>query len=188
MEEFNIDLERIKCGDEISFEQLFHEYFERICFFARDYVCDGEVARELAQETFIRLWEIRATLEDGSDIPALLFTITRNNALNYLKHLTIREKFRNYSEYQYAEQQLNFMALSDLQVEEIFKSDLQKRINEAVDDLPEKCKEVFMMSRNFGMSYKEIAVQLNISLRTVENHISEALKKLRAKINSVYQK
>lgn len=184
MEEiFNIDLQSVRSGDEITFEQIFHGYFERICFFAREYVCDEEVARELAQETFVRLWEIRATLEDGSDIPALLFTIVRNHALNYLKHLTIRDKFRQFSEQQQAERQLNLMALTDLQVEEIFKSDLQQKINEAVDDLPEKCREVFMMSRNFGMSYKEIAAQLNISIKTVENHISEALKKLRVKIN-----
>jgi RNA polymerase sigma-70 factor (ECF subfamily) len=184
---FNIDVEGLRGGDEITFEQLFHEYFERICYFARDYVSDDEVARELAQETFIKLWEIRATLEDGSDIPALLFTIVRNSALNYLKHLTIREKFRHYSENQYTERQLNLIALSDLQVEEIFKNDLQRIIDDAVDNLPEKCKEVFIMSRNYGMSYKEISLQLNISLKTVENHISEALKKLRAKINPYQQ-
>jgi RNA polymerase sigma-70 factor (ECF subfamily) len=112
-----------------------------------------------------------------------LFTIVRNNALNYLKHLTIRDKFRQFSEQQYAERQLNLMALTDLQVEEIFKRDMQQKIDEAVDDLPEKCREVFLMSRNFGMSYREIATQLNISIKTVENHISEALKKLRKKIN-----
>jgi len=178
-----IDLEMIRRGDENTFERLFHGYFERICYFARDYVCDWEVARELAQETFAKLWEIRASLEDGSDIPALLYTITRNNALNYLKHLTIREKYRNHSETKHVELQLNLMALSDLQVEEIFRHDLQKVIDEAVDDLPEKCKETFVMSRNFDMSYKEIAAQLNISVKTVENHISEALKRLRVKIN-----
>jgi RNA polymerase sigma-70 factor (ECF subfamily) len=184
MEEiFNIDLESIRDGDENTFKLLFHGYFERICCFARDYVCDVEVARELAQETFIKLWEIRTSLDDGSDIPALLFTIVRNNALNYLKHLTIRDKFRQFSEQQYAERQLNLMALTDLQVEEIFKRDMQQKIDEAVDDLPEKCREVFLMSRNFGMSYREIATQLNISIKTVENHISEALKKLRKKIN-----
>lgn len=178
-----IDPEGIRKGDEDMFEKVFHGYFERICCFARDYVSDREVAREIAQEAFIKLWEIRATLEDGSDIPALLFTITRNYALNHLKHLTIREKYRNYRERSYIEAQLNLIALSDMQVEEIFGNEMQLLINEAIDHLPEKCKEVFMMSRNFEMSYKEIAEQLNISVRTVENHIAEALKRLRAKIN-----
>ncbi|HJZ40254.1 MAG TPA: RNA polymerase sigma-70 factor [Bacteroidales bacterium] len=182
-EPIHIDLEGIRRGDEDMFEKAFHGYFEKICCFAGDYVTDREVAREIAQEAFIKLWELRATLEDGSDIPALLFTIARNYALNHLKHLTIREKYRNYSERNYVESQLNLIALSDMQVEQIFGSDMQMKINKAIDDLPEKCKEVFMMSRNFAMSYKEIAEQLNISVRTVENHIAEALKRLRAKIN-----
>jgi len=183
-ESIHIDLEGIRKGDEEMFEKVFHGYFERICCFARDYVVDREVAREIAQEAFIKLWEIRATLEDGTDIPALLFTIARNNALNHLKHVIIREKYRNYSERKYVESQLNLIALSDLQVDQIFGSDMQKLIYQAIEDLPERCKEVFMMSRNYEMSYKEIAQQLNISERTVENHIAEALKRLRAKINT----
>ena len=176
------DADKIRSGDEGTFERVFHEYFERICCFAREYVCDWEIARELAQEAFIRLWEIRNTLEDGSDIPALLFTITRNNALNYLKHLAIREKYKNFSEQQYAISQLNQMALSDLQVDLIFNNDLNNLVNEAIGELPERCKEVFIMSRRFKMSYKEIAHQLDISVKTVENHIAEALKKLRIKV------
>jgi RNA polymerase sigma-70 factor (ECF subfamily) len=179
----NFDLEGIRSGDEKAFEKVFHAYFEKVCYFAKDYVFDWEIAREIAQEAFIKIWEIRTTLEDGSDIPSLLFTITRNNALNHLKHLTIREKYRNYSERSFVESQLNLIALSDLQVDQIFGSDMQLIINQAIDDLPEKCKEVFMMSRNFEMTYKEIALQLNISIRTVENHIAEALKRLRAKIS-----
>ncbi|MBN1789075.1 MAG: RNA polymerase sigma-70 factor [Bacteroidales bacterium] len=181
-ETFRIDVDRIRKGDENAFEKVFHAYFERICCFAREYVCDWEVARELAQEAFIRLWEIRDNLDDGSDIPALLFTITRNNALNYMKHLTVRQKYSDYTKQQHLESQLNLIALSDLQVDILFRNDMQKAIHQAVDELPDRCKEVFIMSRHLGMSYKEIAQKLKISGKTVENHISEALKRLRLKI------
>lgn len=173
------DLDKIRHGDDSVFEQLFTDYFERMCCFARAYVGDWEVARELAQETFVKFWEIRETLAEDSDVEALLFTITRNHALNYLKHLSVRARYSRLSERQYLESQLNLMSLEDLQIDQIFNKELQNRLNQAISDLPDRCREVFLMSRNFDMSYSEIAQQLQISVRTVENHISEALKKLR---------
>ncbi len=173
------DIDQIRSGNEILFEQIFKSYFERICCFVHEYIIDWEGSKELAQETFVRFWEAREGLEDHSDISALLFRIARNLALNYLKHRTVVLRYQKQTEQHYLESQLNLTALMDMQVDRIFRGDLHDELHHAIAELPERCREVFLMSRNFGMSYREIATRLDISERTVENHISEALRKLR---------
>jgi len=166
-------------GDEKAFEVIFHLYFERLCYFAKDYVQDMEVSRELTQETFTRLWEIKDTLNEDSNIKSLLYTIVRNNALNYLKHEFIKKKYNKNTIDNYNRLQLNAISLSDMKIEKLTSDDLRKQIEKIVDGLPEKCRAAFIMSRNLGLSYKEIARQMDVSVNTVENHIALALKKIR---------
>jgi len=173
------DIDKVRSGNEAIFEQVFKSNFERICCFIHEYVTDWEGSRELAQETFVRFWEAREGLEDNSDIVALLFRIARNLALNFLKHRAVVNRYQKQTEQQYLESQLNLTALMDMQVNRIFTGDFHEELHQAITELPERCREVFLMSRNFGMSYREIAARLDISERTVENHISEALRKLR---------
>jgi len=182
----NIDIKAIKRGDEKAFETAFHMYFEKICFFAKDYVFDWEVAREIAQESFIKLWEIKEDIKDDTNILSLLCTVTKNNALNYLKHETVKSKFHDYTIQKYNTTQLNIVALSNLTVDKIIAEEMKQQVDKAVEKLPERCRMVFILSRNFELTYKEIAEQLNISVNTVENHIAEALKRIRGQLNSNY--
>lgn len=178
-ESVQLDPEGLKNGDHKSFEQVFFVYYNRIFYFIKNYVPDTEVARELTQETFAKLWEIRQSLHSDSTIPALLYTMARNNALNYLDHLLAQKRYIEYNQKKYYEIQLNCYALRHDTIEDIFADELQVKINTVMNSLPAKCRSVFELSRIDQLSYKEIAEKLNISVKTVENHISEALKRFR---------
>ena len=175
----------IKLGDEKAFEKIFHSYFERLCYFIKDYVIELETAREIVQETFARLWEIKDTLNENSNIPALLFTIARNNALNYLKHELTKRTYRKFVTDNYNRLHINNIVLSDLIIDQLITNEVRDQINNIIYSLPERCRTAFIMSRNMGMSYKEIAEQMDISVNTVENHISEALKRIRAGLKKI---
>ena len=173
---------QIKKGDQKAFESAFNAYYKKLLFYAKEYVIDIDIAREFVQEAFLKLWEIRNTLIDNTNLEALLFTIIRNDCLNYLKRVTVKKRYSEFTQKTFYELQLNFIALKDSTSEILLFKELQKRIDDAINELPPKCKEIFEMSRHNGMKYKEIAEKLQISPKTVENQISEALKRIRQKI------
>ncbi len=181
--ENNLDIVRgLLQGDEKSFEQVFHKYFKMIFIYAKSYVLDKEVARELAQESFLKLWEIKFQIRTDTNVSALLYTITRNNSINYLRQATANKKYIEYSKQKHYEYQLNYYALNDSTSDIIFFDELNEKIESAINNLPPKCKKVFELSRFNDLKYKEIAESLNISVKTVENQIVIALKRIHEQI------
>ena len=106
----------------------------------------------------------------------------RNNSLNYLKRVNARKRFYRYNQKTFYELQLNYLALKDETSNQLLFKELQQRIEQAIDKLPHRCKEIFLLSRYEGLKYKEIADKLKISNKTVENQIVEALKRIRKAI------
>ncbi len=158
-------------------EQLFREQFENLCNFAKAYIHDPDIAKEIVQEVFINLWTKRDSIEPGKPVKSYLFTSVRNRSLNYIRD---HKKFQSF--------------VLDVEIEEKFRSDdldmmeseeARIKIENAIQKLPEKCREVFEMSRFEEMKYNEIAVELNISVKTVEVHISKALKILREELKDL---
>jgi RNA polymerase sigma-70 factor (ECF subfamily) len=172
-------VEAIRRGDEDAFETVFHEYYNPLFNFACHYVIEKEVAREMVQDTFMILWENRSCLKQDTKLKSWLYTITRNNSLNYLKHLLVQKKHSETVRKRLVSYQLNYAALKDETSEQILFSELNKGVSQAIEKLPPKCREIFVLSRSGGLKHKEIANQLNISLKTVENQISEALSRIR---------
>lgn len=179
-------LTQIRNGNQKAFEKIFNEYYRRLFYYAREYVIDVEIAREFVQEAFLKLWENRATLNERTNFEAFLFTILRNDCLNYLKQVAVKKRYNKFSQQTIFELQLNYEALKDKTSELLFFEELRKEIDNAIEELPPKCREIFMMSRYNEMKYKEIAVKLKISVKTVENQISEALKRLRQTIKKYF--
>ncbi len=175
---------QLKKGDQKTFEKIFNEYYKKLLLYAKEYVVDLEIAREFVQEAFLKLWEIKKSLLENTNLEALLFTIIRNDCLNYLKRITVKKRYNEFTQKTFNELQLNYIALKDSTSELLFLDELQKKIDDAIAELPVKCKEIFEMSRFDGMKYKEIAEKLSISSKTVENQISEALKRIRQKIEN----
>lgn len=159
--------------DKTHFEQLFRMHFERLCSFAKQYVADMDTAQDICQKVFIRLWEKREDMDTERSITSYLFTSVKNRCLN---HIRDHKKYRS---------QLLDMECGDLEIGMAITEDhfalqeLQERIEAALATLPPKCRQVFELSRYEQKKYKEIALELDISQKTVEAHMSKAIKMLR---------
>lgn len=159
--------------DKTHFEHLFRTHFERLCSFARQYVSDLDTAQDICQKVFIRLWEKREEMDTGRSIASYLFTSVRNRCLN---HIRDHKKYRSHLlDVECGEFEIGTAITEDhFAVEE-----LQQRIDAALATLPPKCRQVFEMSRYDQKKYREIADELDISQKTVEAHMSKAIKSLR---------
>lgn len=158
-----------------NFEQVFTGFYVNLCRFAYTYVKNEEMAEEVVQELFISLWEQRDRLEIKTSVRSFLYTSVRNRALNYIRN----HKTRALHEDDFAEHQVEQV---DYIINFCEREELQSLITEAIGELPDQCRTVFELSRNEGLSYKEIAEKLSVSPKTVENQMGIALKKLRGKL------
>ena len=122
-----------------------------------------------------KLWINRERIVFGTSAKSYLFRAVRNSCLNLLKHMNVREEFR-------AAREAQIQELQRSKEDEMIVSELERKIREAVDSLPLERKKVFILSRYEGMTYAEIAAHLGISVKTVENQMSSALRTLRIEL------
>lgn len=163
----------IKAADQAAFKEAFLLYQERIFRFLCGKLYDAETAEDILQEVFIRLWEHRGNIDENRSLKAYLFTIANNLALNHIRHQHV---ILNHQKQQFASGNFDSEIPSPQMVLEFREFDVQ--LHAAIEELPEKNRIIFMMSRFDGLSYKEIAKKLNISVKTVESHIGKSLKRL----------
>ena len=161
-------------SDEKVFENLFRLYYVKLSFFANKFVNDIEVSEEIVSDTFTHLWEQRGNLKITSSSNAYLYRMVQNRCLNFLKHKKIESEYVNYL----AKHNL-LSEIPALSRNPYLEKELEEQVLKAIEDLPEKCREVFKMSRFELLKNKEIAEQLNISTKTVERHMTIALDKMR---------
>ncbi len=173
-------------GDKEAFAKIFESYYKKLVFFIKEFLNDTEVAKEIAQDTFIKLWEIKESLLPNTNITGLLYTIARNKSLNYLKQLSVTKKYLKSHSVEQNRLSLNQSSLDNNVFNFVIYNELNEKILEAIDKLPPRSKEIFKLSRNKGLSYKEIAQKLNISVNTVENLMVTTLKKLRETLKKYY--
>jgi len=170
-------LERLKKDDNKAFEILYFKYGSKLYYFAYKYLKTKEDAEGLVQDIFAKIWEIRKKLNSQQSFSSFLFTIAKNSIFN--KH---RKKL---NENAYREHlKIYFDEIYDKTENDIILSDMKKRIDKCVAKFPTKRKEIFVLSREDGLSYKEISEKLNISEKTIESHIRLALKELRAALSN----
>lgn len=146
------------------------------CGYAIRFVEDEETARDIIQECFLRFWEKRELLSAVS-VTSLLFAMVRNGCLNYLKHLSIVEKHQiEYLASIDGEERLYYADFTLDAEHKLLYDELQEQINLVIGQLPERSREIFLMSRFKGLKNREIADKLQISTTAVEKHIAKALK------------
>ena len=160
--------------DKSAFEYFFKEEYSSLCRFAFTFSKDPDDAEEVVQNCFVKLWEGRNKIEIGSSPKAYLFKMIRNASLNQIKHISIREDYKEHNE--------RVLQESEMMEEESGDTDLQDKINAAIQKMPPQRKRIFEMSRFEGLKYREIAEHLNISIKTVENHMGSAIKYLRVEL------
>lgn len=167
-------ISKIKVGDEAAFKELYKKYWPKVHNFSQLFLTSSSEIEEVVQEVFVKLWEIRYLLRPDDKFEGFLFIITRNLIFNQFR--------RSFNETNYKLTILRSINESYSIEEEMDTADLKIYITHLIEELPPRQKEVFIMSREKHLSYKEIALQLSISEKTVERHINEALKFLRKNI------
>ncbi|MBV5311674.1 MAG: RNA polymerase sigma-70 factor [Prolixibacteraceae bacterium] len=172
-------LENLKNGDPNAFESVFKFWYEPLVHFADEYISDLESARNIVQNIFMRLWEKHTLVDPDSNLKAYLYMATRNACLSHMRHLRVETAYFEKSLHNNDNLQLNYDALEELNIDQIDFSQLEKLIRETIESLPERCREVFIMSRYQEMKNKEIALKLDITVKAVEANITRALTKLR---------
>lgn len=165
----------LKAGDITAFEMLFRTYYQSLCNYAYTFVRDREEAEEIVQNTFTGVWEKRASLSIHTGVKPYLYAMVRNACLNVLKHEKIKQRHAAL-EVAVAERSSESVA------HKVEASELEQRIMEAMAKLPEQCRLVFKLSRFEDLKYSEIAAQLDISVKTVENQMGKALRVMREQL------
>lgn len=155
-----------------EFENVFRSHYEDLCAIANRYLEDLDAAEEIVQSVFVKFWEGRKDIQIQSSIKGYLVTAVRNNCLNQLKHINIREEFKAHNQ---REIDSNHIMVD----EEVEATELEEKIRASINELPEARKKIFMLSRYEGLKYKEIAEKMGISIKTVENQMGSAIKQLR---------
>lgn len=158
-----------------NFDQVYLTYYYRLHRFAKEYVLFDEEAENIVQDVFLMLWEKRLVLNIQVSMSAYLFSLVKNKCIDHLRRKIVVDEFK---------QELTFKLASLEELNHAFTSDEQidTFVQKAIDTLPERCREIFVKSRVEGKKYSEIAEELNISVNTVENQMSIALKKLRIEL------
>lgn len=168
-------LESLITGDEVAFEMIFKTYYQSLCNYAWSFLNDRDEAEEVAQSVFLTVWEKRTRLDIKSSFKSYLLTMVRNACFNILKHEKIKLKHAQY-------ETVTSSPAYEGTAQQVISNELEQRIYTAMNALPEQCRLVFKLSRFEELKYSEIAEQLDISIKTVENQIGKALRIMREEL------
>ena len=170
--------DHIRNDDQKAFERFFSIYFPRLNDFANKVVRDDDISQDIVQEVFLKVWDKRAQIQT-INIEAFLFRLVRNRCIDYIKYLRV------------VNNRIDKIRISS-KVEELYRIDfigdepyllieeeLNAKIEKTIQSLPERCREVFILSRKDGLKNKEIAEKLDISIKNVERHLKRALNSFR---------
>jgi RNA polymerase sigma-70 factor (ECF subfamily) len=165
--------DRLKKGDESVFDFIFKYYYPGLVVYADRFVLDQMSAEDIVQDVFVKFWEKSKTLDASTNLKGYFFLSVKNGCLDYLKHQKVSDKYR-----------LQVLSEGDIpnasDTDYFIESELKSKIDQAISNLPDRCREIFLLNRMDNMTPKEIALKLGISHRTVETQIGKALRLLRA--------
>lgn len=168
-------LATIQSGNESAFEMIFRSYYQPLCRYAYSFLEDKEEAEEVVQSAFITIWEKRKSLDIQTSLKSYLYRMVRNACLNVIKHEKIKQQ---HVAHELAVTEATYESVA----QKVYATELELKISEAMKTLPEQCRLVFQLSRFEELKYQEIADQLQISVKTVENHMGKALKIMREQL------
>ena len=172
-------LQLLKRGDELAFSEIYDRYWQKLFSIAANKLNNLTEAEELVQDIFLDLWKRHENIDIHSTLSAYLAVAVKYKVLDILAKRAQQWKYRHYASHT--------LAQADHSTEQwLAFEELKERIERSVAKLPEKCRLVFELSRNKGLSQKEIALEMGIAEKTVEAHLGNALRKLRTSLGSLF--
>ncbi|MCQ4872991.1 RNA polymerase sigma factor [Butyricimonas paravirosa] len=171
----NIIFERMQKGDSDAFEYFFKTYIDSLYAYALGFCQDVEFAEDVVQEVFVRFWTMREKISYSDSIYGYLQRSVRNICINQQVHAKVEEKYRQ-EILSTEEEVFDWENLDELE-------ELRRQLLEAIDRLPEKCREIFVLSCVEGLKYAEVCDKLGVSINTVKTQVRFAYKKLRDDLN-----
>jgi RNA polymerase sigma-70 factor (ECF subfamily) len=169
---------RIRAGDERALELVFRAHYAGMAAFVQRYVYAPDVAEELVQDIFFKLWSRREQLSEIESFKTYLYRAVRNQALNWLRR---RKLERRWEEEHGEESEPTALAAAD---DGATEQEVTLAVRAAIDRLPPRCREIFLLSRDGRLTYNDIARTLEISVKTVETQMGRALRALRTSLAS----
>jgi RNA polymerase sigma-70 factor (ECF subfamily) len=163
---------RIRQGDIKQYEALFRSSYASLVKYARTLIKDQDTAEEIVQDLFFRLWQNKEKLKIESSLNGYLFRSVHNRCLHYIEHQKVVERHAHEMSH---EQE----SVSESPADVIQYKELQAKIARTIENLPERCGQIFCMNRFEGLKYSEIAEKLSVSVKTVEANMGRALKEFR---------
>ncbi len=172
----SVVVEKLVQGDKQALEELFDHYYPRLYNFSRAFLKFDDGIDDILQEVFLKVWRTRKDIKSTTTFNAYIFTITQNLLLNELRSRLNNQKMRDrLAKSSLAEEYLSYQHFE--------YDELKRKIDQAVEELPEKQKEIFKKSRIEGLSHKEIAEGLGVTTKTVEYHIGQSIRFLKDRLS-----
>lgn len=174
----NLLAKRIRKGDIKAFDLLYHTYSQKLYGFAFSMLKNHDDAKEIVQDTFLKIWEKREMINPASSLQAFLFSVSYHTAIDLIRKRFKDDQYLTYLQAQFHEND------SITTEEPACYQELIRILDNVIGELPGQRKKIYLLSREEGLSHKEIAEKLNISVKTVENQITLALKTIRKQLIS----
>ncbi|HRX30789.1 MAG TPA: RNA polymerase sigma-70 factor [Tenuifilaceae bacterium] len=165
---------RIKNDDILAFEKLFKAHYAELCRFSYSMIHDADQAEEIVQEFFYNYWKNRKSISIQISLKAYMYKSVRNASLRYLQHKKVEDNYKKNAA---------FVMKSSYQNGTIEESEMMEMVEKTLEQLPDRCKQVFLLSRVNGLKYKEIANMLSVSIKTVEADMGKALMTFRQNLS-----
>jgi RNA polymerase sigma-70 factor (family 1) len=166
-------LVRLKKGDVLAFDEIYHLYSHKLYSFVFRILKDEADAADIVQEVFIKIWELREKLDDCKLLNSLIFTIAYNSSISLIRKKISSSKYIEHLKHN------SVIQFPDNSFSEIEFNELNRQVERLIQSLPDRQKRVYLSHREKGLTYPEIAKEMGISKNTVENHMVKTLKYLR---------
>lgn len=168
----------IREGDMIAFYNIYERYCKRLYGFVLRYIKNEADAEEIVQDVFVKIWEARSKIDVYSSFESFLFTIAYNSTISLFRKRVSEKKYLEYLKL------LQHLEKAPDLIDEIQFNDLNSKVQALLNELTQRQKEIFLLSREEGLSHEEIAKKLNISINTVKKHMVNTLAFLKSGLDS----